>query len=95
MQATQVPEMIETQILGRAEDRRRGVDRRRQLAQQKSVAKLGMSLSLGTLVATGLTAGRGAKTLHLLSGIAMVGFSIWHYSLYQKPPRGETTNRHA
>lgn len=94
MEATQVPEMVQTQILGRREARRRGSDRRQKVARQKSIAKIGMSLSLGTLVATGLIAGRGARTLHVLSGIAMVGFSIWHYSLYQQDPRGNT-NRHA
>lgn len=50
---------------------------------KRSVAKLGMTLSMGALVATGMMRGRGAKVLHLWSGLALIGFSAWHYQLYQ------------
>ena len=54
---------------------------------KKTVAKAGMAVSLGTLVATGLmetSRTEGIKKTHLWSGFALVGFSYWHYSLYNK-----------
>lgn len=54
---------------------------------KKSAAKAGMAVSLGTLVATGLMETNRTETLkriHLWSGFALVGFSYWHYSLYNK-----------
>jgi hypothetical protein len=58
------------------------------LERKKSAAKTGMTLSLGALVVTGLMQGRGARTLHIWSGMALVGFSVWHHRLYQPAPRG-------
>lgn len=55
--------------------------------QKKSAAKTGMVLSLGALVATGLMRGRGARVLHTWSGMALIGFSAWHYNLYQPANR--------
>lgn len=52
-------------------------------------AKLGMGLSLGALVATGIlsrTRGPwqpGARTMHVCAGAALIGFSYWHVTLYQ------------
>ncbi|MGE4504873.1 MAG: hypothetical protein AB7D51_05950 [Desulfovibrionaceae bacterium] len=62
---------------------------RSSMSQKRTLAKAGMAVSLGTLVATGLletTRSTGLKRLHLWSGFALVGFSYWHYSLYQKKP---------
>jgi hypothetical protein len=58
-------------------------NRRARMDEKKSVAKVGMTLSLGALVITGLMQGRGAKILHIWSGVALVGFSVWHHCLYQ------------
>jgi len=59
---------------------------------KRTLAKAGMATSLGLLVATGLMETGKTETLkrvHLWSGFALVGFSYWHYSLYnRKPPRG-------
>ncbi len=58
-------------------------------AGQREAAKLGMAVSLGTLVTTGLlsrlsgTWSPGARNLHLCAGVALVGFSYWHWTLYQ------------
>ena len=58
--------------------------------RQRQQAKLGMTIALGTLVATGLMRGkdtplaRKARTLHMCAGVAMVGFSYWHWSLYHR-----------
>lgn len=52
---------------------------------KRTLAKAGMAASLGTLVATGLmetNRTEGLKKVHLWSGFALVGFSYWHYSLY-------------
>lgn len=56
---------------------------------RRAMAKWGMAASMGTLLITGLMGpmrGPGRKNqrnLHLWSGMALVGFSLWHYSLYQ------------
>ncbi|WP_320170487.1 hypothetical protein [Maridesulfovibrio sp.] len=54
---------------------------------KRTIAKAGMAVSLGSLVATGLMETGKTETLkkiHLWSGFALVGFSYWHYSLYNK-----------
>jgi hypothetical protein len=61
--------------------------RRARMDEKKSVAKMGMTLSLGALVVTGLMQGRGAKILHIWSGMALVGFSVWHHCLYHPSDR--------
>ena len=48
---------------------------------KRNVAKVGMMISLGSLVLTGLTHFRGHKSLHTWSGIALLGFSFWHHRL--------------
>ncbi|XPV75056.1 MAG: hypothetical protein ACNI27_10475 [Desulfovibrio sp.] len=58
---------------------------------KRTMAKAGMAASLGTLVATGLletNRSENLKRMHLWSGFALVGFSYWHYSLYQKSSSG-------
>ncbi len=54
--------------------------------EKRSIAKIGMALSMGTLVYTGFR-GEETRTLHIASGLALVGFSYWHYSLYQPRKR--------
>lgn len=58
---------------------------------QRTVAKAAMAASLGVLVATGLMETNHTPTLkkvHMWSGFALVGFSYWHYSLYNKKSGG-------
>jgi thiosulfate reductase cytochrome b subunit len=63
------------------------------IARQRQQAKLGMTVALGALVATGLLSRmqgawtQGARTMHLCSGVALVGFSYWHLTLYQQNAR--------
>lgn len=71
---------------GVREHRREG---RSETERKREAAKIGMTLSLGAVVATGLMKGRGARTLHILSGMALIGFSLWHHNLYQ--PSGRET----
>jgi len=61
------------------------------LSNNRETAKIAMAVSLGVLVTTGFLARSrgewtsGARTLHFCAGAAMVGFSYWHWSLYQQP----------
>ncbi len=48
---------------------------------QRELAKVGMVASMGTLLVTGFM-GREASRLHIGSGLALIGFSYWHYRLY-------------
>jgi hypothetical protein len=52
------------------------------LKEKRDLAKLGMIASMGTLLVTGFM-GREASRLHIGSGLALIGFSYWHYTLYQ------------
>jgi hypothetical protein len=52
------------------------------LERNRSAAKTGMAVAMGALVVTGMMRGRGAAKLHIVSGIALVGFSFWHHHLY-------------
>lgn len=51
---------------------------------KKEFAKLGMSASLLVCVGSAFFKGNVARNLHIASGVALVGFSIWHHSLYEK-----------
>lgn len=56
------------------------------LAKQKELAKTGMIITMGaTLVTACFMKGKAAKRLHVVAGIGLVGFSIWHHRLYQAP----------
>ncbi|MDL1973418.1 MAG: hypothetical protein LWX55_01250 [Deltaproteobacteria bacterium] len=55
--------------------------------RSKTYAKTGMIASL--LVAAGTAFfqdSRKAKCIHIASGVALIGFSYWHHSLYRKEP---------
>ena len=55
--------------------------------RSKEFAKAGMVVSL--MVTTGTTFfldNKKVKYLHIASGVALLGFSYWHHSLYKKEP---------
>jgi len=55
--------------------------------KSKEFAKAGMVVSL--MVTTGTTFflnNKKVKCLHIASGVALLGFSFWHHSLYRKKP---------
>ncbi|ETD23298.1 hypothetical protein [Helicobacter macacae] len=54
------------------------------IESKREFAKLGMSVSLLTCVGSAFFKGNFARNLHIASGVALVGFSIWHHSLYDK-----------
>ncbi len=49
----------------------------------KDLVKSGMVVSLSVLAWTALGRGRQNRALHTWAGVALVGFSVWHYNLYQ------------
>ena len=51
---------------------------------KREFAKLGMSASLLVCVGSAFFKGNFARNLHIASGVALVGFSIWHHTLYDK-----------
>jgi len=53
------------------------------LEDKKKYAKTGMTVSMGVLAVTGFMQGKGPKALHVWSGAALIGFSLWHHMLYQ------------
>jgi len=55
----------------------------------KSITKTGMTLSMASLIWSGMKVTKGnhrchTSTVHTWSGIALIGFSVWHYNTYQK-----------
>ncbi len=57
-------------------------NRQKTLQSDRNLAKTGMAVSLGALVITGLMRTPQTRTLHFVAGAALVGFSVWHASLY-------------
>lgn len=64
----------------------------RRLADRE-LAKLGLALSLGALVATGLNGSPSARKWHLLAAGAMVSLGAWHVSLYRPSGKGRGDGR--
>lgn len=55
------------------------------IASRRALAKAGMTVSLGLLLVTALTGTRRrtlSRAVHLWSGAALAGFSLWHHCLY-------------
>lgn len=63
----------------------------RLMESRRRAAKIGMAVSLGALVYSGLR-GREGRGLHVAAGVAFLGFSFWHLGLYPsgKPGRRGT-----
>lgn len=80
--------LSEAARVARTGQHRQPMDRRRRSDYDRSAAKTGMALAMGALVVTGMMDGRTAGRLHIVSGIALVGFSFWHHRLYRGSPRG-------
>ncbi|MCD8213993.1 MAG: helicase, partial [Campylobacter sp.] len=53
------------------------------LQTQRNFAKVGMGVSLGlvTLTSFGMR-NRFSKGIHIAAGVALIGFSLYHYGLY-------------
>lgn len=55
----------------------------RSVLTQRTVAKAGMGVSLGVLVWTAMTRSRKVMRYHTLAGVALLGFTVWHLTLYR------------
>ncbi|MDR1976766.1 MAG: hypothetical protein LBQ18_07210, partial [Campylobacteraceae bacterium] len=63
------------------------------LQTKKEIAKAGMTASLAIVTLSALMLkNKTAKKLHVGAGIALIGFSYWHHSLYQ--PKAEKPKEH-
>lgn len=62
-------------------------DNKISIETKREIAKIGMSTSLLLTAGSALfLKNKTAKTIHITAGVALVGFSIWHASLYPKKP---------
>lgn len=55
----------------------------RTVVTRRTVAKAGMSVSLGVLLWTAMTRSRKVMHYHTLAGVALLGFTVWHLTLYR------------
>ncbi|WP_321314432.1 STAS/SEC14 domain-containing protein [Halarcobacter sp.] len=62
------------------------------LDTKKEIAKIGMTATMGITVATSMyMKNKFMKRLHVVAGVALVGFSYWHHTLYQ-PTKKKSKN---
>lgn len=47
-----------------------------------NIVKAGMTFSMLYLVWSGMGRGKAYRDSHIVAGITLIGFSIWHYNLY-------------
>ncbi|RAU20321.1 hypothetical protein CU669_18920 [Paramagnetospirillum kuznetsovii] len=64
--------------------------RRQRLQRQRSLAKTGMAAAMGALVLTGYLRGHKARLAHVVAGVALLGLSYWHVTLYANDPARRT-----
>lgn len=61
--------------------------RRRALRDKRNLAKWGMVGALGVLALTGYMRRRPQiRLLHAATGVALIGLSYWHHTLYVNDP---------
>lgn len=65
---------------------RPGVRRDRTLPTRRLIAKAGMVAAMGALTWTALAGRQVLRRYHPLAGVALLGFTAWHMSLYQHRP---------
>lgn len=61
------------------------------LPSERELVKYGLMAGMGVLVATGFSRTRFSRRVHVLTGTAVVGLSIWHHMLYA--PKGKAGKR--
>lgn len=59
-------------------------DKRVRRVRNQSLAKSGLIATLATLTVTALVHGKLSRGVHVAAGIALLGLSVWHHSLYPK-----------
>jgi hypothetical protein len=61
------------------------------LKTKREMAKAGMTASLGILTLSAfMLKNKTAKKLHVAAGVALIGFSYWHHTLYQPTEKQKT-----
>lgn len=55
----------------------------RSVLNQRVAAKTGMGVSLGALVWTAMARSRKVMRYHTVAGVALLGFTVWHLTLYR------------
>ncbi len=55
----------------------------RSTASQRTLAKAGMTVSMGAVLWTAMTRSRKVMRYHTLAGLALLGFTVWHLTLYK------------
>lgn len=53
------------------------------LTTQRNLAKAGMSAAMATLIWSAMARGRTTMRYHTLAGVALLGFTVWHLTLYK------------
>lgn len=62
-------------------------ERRRALKRKRGLAKWGMVGALGVLALTGYVRRHPrVRLLHAATGVALIGLSYWHHTLYVNDP---------
>ncbi len=62
------------------------------LEVKKEIAKIGMTATLGaTVVSSMFMKNKSIKKLHVGAGVALVGFAIWHHTLYLSNKKNKQT----
>ncbi|MEW5726402.1 MAG: hypothetical protein AB1918_01110 [Pseudomonadota bacterium] len=67
--------------------RQTAIERRQAVRRQRKIAKWGLVASLGALVLTGtIRRSPQARMAHVWAGVALLGLSYWHHTLYANDP---------
>ena len=48
----------------------------------RELAKIGLMVTMGALVITGMSRTRSARKAHVVAGGIFIGLSVWHHMLY-------------
>jgi hypothetical protein len=61
----------------------RFVRKKQDARAEKEFVKNGLAVVMGALVVTGFMRTPRARSIHMATGVALIGLSIWHHRLYQ------------
>lgn len=59
----------------------------RRFQAQRLAAKTGMTVAMGVLVWSAMAGRRVLRRYHPLAGVALLGLTVWHMSLYKPKSR--------
>jgi len=68
---------------------RAGVRKDRTLQTRRTLAKAGMTAAMGVLVWSAFAGRRILRRYHPVAGVALLGLTAWHMTLYQRPRRSK------